>query len=57
MRSFFDQVDVAFMGRKTYEAAKKMGKMGGDFSGWKMEFYVFSKTLPEGGAGGCEVCE
>ncbi len=45
---FFKSIDVAFMGRKTYEAAKKMGKMGGDFSGGKMEFYVFSKTLPAG---------
>jgi dihydrofolate reductase len=42
---FFKSVDVAFMGRKTYEAGMKMG---GIFSRWKMEFYVFSKTLPVG---------
>ena len=42
---FFKSVDVALMGRKTYEAGKKMG---GKFSGWKMKFYVFSKTMAPG---------
>jgi dihydrofolate reductase len=45
---FFKSVDVAIMGRKTYEAGKKMGAGGDFFKRWKMEFYVFSKTLPVG---------
>jgi len=44
MAPFFKRVDVAIMGRKTYEVAKAMG--GGDFS--KMEPYVMSRSLPAG---------
>lgn len=42
---FWKSVDVALLGRKTYEAGKKMG---GDFKRWKMKFYVFSKTMAPG---------
>ena len=47
MGPFFATVDAAVMGRKTYEAALKMGgeamlKSGG------MEYYVFSKALAPG---------
>jgi dihydrofolate reductase len=44
MASFFKTIDAAILGRKTYEGGKKMG----GFGGWKMEFYVMSRTLPEG---------
>jgi dihydrofolate reductase len=46
MAPFFATVDTALMGRKTLDAALKMG--GGDFSGSSMATYVFSRSLPAG---------
>src|ERR1035438_5380323 len=46
MAPFFATVDTALMGRKTLDAALKMG--GGSFSGSSMVTYVFSRTLPAG---------
>jgi dihydrofolate reductase len=46
MAPFFATVDTALMGRKTLDAALKMG--GGSFSGSSMATYVFSRTLPAG---------
>jgi dihydrofolate reductase len=45
MGPFFKTIDTAFMGRKTYDVAMKMG--GGGFGG-SMVSYVFSRTLPAG---------
>ncbi len=45
MAPFFKTVDVAILGRKTYEDSLKMG---GSFGAWKMKFYVLSRTLPPG---------
>jgi dihydrofolate reductase len=45
MAPFVKTIDSAIMGRKTYEAGKKMG---GGFSGWGMEFFVLTRTLPPG---------
>jgi len=45
MSPFFKTVDVAILGRKTYEDSLKMG---GSFGAWKMKFYVLSRTLPPG---------
>jgi dihydrofolate reductase len=45
MAEFFASVDTAFMGRKTYDMAKKLG--GGSF-GPKTAAYVFSHTQPPG---------
>ncbi len=39
MADFFAAIDTAIMGRKTYEAALKMG--GGGFGGSKIVSYVF----------------
>jgi dihydrofolate reductase len=46
MAPFFATVDTALMGRKTFDAALKMG--GGDFSKSPMATYVFSGSLPAG---------
>jgi dihydrofolate reductase len=46
MAPFFATVDTALMGRKTLDAALKMG--GGDFSKSPMATYVFSRSLPAG---------
>lgn len=45
MGPFFKTIDTAIMGRKTLDAAVKMG---GDFSGSSMATYVFSRSLPPG---------
>lgn len=45
MAPFFETVDAAIMGRKTYDAALKMG---GSFGTSKMETYVCSRLLPPG---------
>jgi dihydrofolate reductase len=45
MAPFFATIDTALMGRKTLDAALKMG--GGGFSG-SMATYVFSRTLQPG---------
>ena len=47
MAPFFKTIDAAILGRKTYEAALKMGGASG-FAGYKMDFYVCSRTLPPG---------
>ena len=44
MAPFFKTIDVAIMGRKTYDIAKVMG---GGFGG-RMISYVMSRTLPPG---------
>jgi hypothetical protein len=41
MTPFFESVDAAILGRKTYDDGLKMG---GSFAGWSMEFYVLSKS-------------
>ena len=46
MGEFFASIDAAIMGRKTYAAALKMG--GGGFDSMKIEYYVFSHSLPPG---------
>jgi hypothetical protein len=46
MAPFFATIDTALMGRKTLDAALKMG--GGSFSGSSMSTYVFSRTLVAG---------
>jgi dihydrofolate reductase len=43
MAPFFKRIDVAIMGRKTYEVAKKMGAAQGG-----IKTYVMSRTLPAG---------
>lgn len=51
---YWKTIDTVLMGRKTYEAAARMGGGGGgDFPGVKT--YVFSRTLAEGSAGGATV--
>src|SRR5438105_1851473 len=45
MGPFFATIDTALMGRKTYDAALKMG---GGFGDSKMKNYVFSRTQPAG---------
>src|SRR5258708_23654121 len=47
MAPFFASVDTAIMGRKTLDAALRMGG-GGSFGGWSMEFYVLSRSQPAG---------
>ena len=44
MADFFATIDVAILGRKTYDVAKAMG---GGFWG-KVKYYVMSRTLPAG---------
>ena len=43
MAPFFKRIDVAIMGRKTYEVAKKMGGAQGE-----LKTYVMSQSLPAG---------
>ncbi len=45
MAPFFQTIDTALMGRKTYEVAMKMG---GASHGPKIATYVFSRSLPSG---------
>lgn len=44
MAPFFQTIDTAIMGRKTYEVSLAMGGNGGD----SMDTYVFSRSLPAG---------
>jgi dihydrofolate reductase len=53
MAAFFKRIDVAVMGRKTYEVGMKLG--GGKISSPGMACYVFSKTLPADSPGGVTV--
>jgi dihydrofolate reductase len=46
MKEFFASVDVAVMGRKTYEKALELSPQGVNFPG--MKAYVFSHLLPKG---------
>jgi dihydrofolate reductase len=46
MAPFFATVDTAIMGRKTFDAALKMG--GGSLGGSSMSTYIFSQSLPPG---------
>jgi dihydrofolate reductase len=46
MKEFFASVDVAVMGRKTYEKALELSPQGVNFPG--MKSYVFSHLLPKG---------
>lgn len=50
MAVFFKRIELAVMGRKTYEIGKKMG--GGSFDGQGMKCYVFSRTIEAGEHGG-----
>ena len=50
MASFFATVDTAIMGRKTLEAALKMG--GGSLPASSMAYYVFSHSKPPGKSNG-----
>ena len=50
MGPFFATIDIAIMGRKTFDVALKMG--GGSFSESKMKNYVFSHSQPPGERGG-----
>ena len=45
MAPFFATIDTAILGRKTYDAGRKMG---GSFESFGMPFYVMSRTLPAG---------
>ena len=47
MAPFFATVDAAIMGRKTFDAALRMG---GTFTDSKMPTYVMSRTLPPASA-------
>jgi len=44
MADFFASIDIAILGRKTYDVAKAMG---GGFGG-NIKYYVMSRTLPAG---------
>ncbi len=46
MKAFFDSVDVAVMGRKTYAKALELSPNGVQFPG--MKSYVFSHLMPKG---------
>jgi dihydrofolate reductase len=46
MEDFFQSIDTAIMGRKTYDVSRAMGG-GGGFGG-NMKSYVMSRTLPPG---------
>src|SRR5439155_927598 len=50
MGPFFKRIDVAVMGRKTYEMGLKMG--GGSMPNMGMKYYVFSRSLEVGERGG-----
>jgi dihydrofolate reductase len=50
MGPFFATIDTMLMGRKTYDAALRMG--GGGFNDPKKKSYVFSNTQPPGERGG-----
>lgn len=50
MAPFLKKIDTAVMGRKTYEAALKMG--GGSFGGSSMTSYVMSRSMLAGERGG-----
>jgi dihydrofolate reductase len=50
MAAFFKTIDAAIMGRKTLDAARKMG--AGSFGGSKTKSYVFSRSEPPGERGG-----
>jgi len=52
MGPFFKRIDTAVMGRKTYEAALKLG---GSFSSPGMKSYVFSRSLDNEGRGGVAI--
>jgi len=47
MAPFFASVDTAVMGRKTLDAALRMGG-GGSFGGSAMAYYVLSRSQPAG---------
>jgi dihydrofolate reductase len=51
MAPFFATIDTGIMGRKTFDAARKMG--GGAFGG-SMTSYVFSRSEPPGSRDGVE---
>ena len=51
MGPFFKTIDTAIMGRKTYEAALKMGG-GSGFAGSSTTYYVMSRSEPPGERGG-----
>lgn len=53
MSAFFKRIDMAVMGRKTYEVGMKLG--GGKISSPGMTCYVFSQTLPNNAPGGVTV--
>ena len=53
MGAFFKQIDVALMGRKTYQVGLKLG--GGQISSPGMTCYVFSQVLPDDAPGGVTV--
>jgi dihydrofolate reductase len=46
MADFFATIDTAIMGRKTLEAARRIG--GGSLTGSTMATYVFSNSQPPG---------
>jgi dihydrofolate reductase len=50
MAPFFKRIDVAVMGRKTYEMVLKLG--GGSTGPGGMPYYVFSRSLEAGERGG-----
>jgi dihydrofolate reductase len=50
MGPFFATIDTAIMGRKTYDAALKMG--GGSYKDSGLKSYVFSHSQPPGERGG-----
>jgi len=49
MAAFFNRIDTAVMGRKTYDVAMKLG--GGSMSSPGMKSYVFSRLLVAGERG------
>ena len=56
MAPFFTSVDTAIMGRKTFDAALRMGAgKGGSFGGSSIAFYVLSRSLPAGERDGVSV--
>ena len=48
MAPFFETIDVTIMGRKTMDAALRMGHGGGGGGPSSMETYVMSKSQPPG---------